>query len=342
MSLRAGSWVVVKSRDEILASLDSSGELQSMPFMAEMLQYCGQKLRVSAVAHKTCDTINKTGGRRVESAVHLDDVRCDGSAHGGCQAACLIFWKTKWLRQVDDVAESADNRAVSPSLTAEELVARGSHAEEGETVYSCQATRLFAASAPLRWWDLRQYVSDLRSGNVTIGRLFRTAVLRGIYHLRRPGIGYRAALALEDKAHRLFTGRPSPYKNGLIPAGERTPSETLNLGRGEWVEVRSHDEIRATTTTDNFNRGMLYGPEMAEYCGQRLRVARRVERLIDERTGRMLAMRLPCIVLEGAVCASDYSRGRLFCPRAIQPYFREIWLRRVSAEPRDRDGNANA
>jgi hypothetical protein len=332
MSFRSGDWVVVKSPEEILASVDGSGELESMPFMAEMLQYCGQRLQVSAVAHKTCDTIKKTGGRRVARAVHLKAIRCDGSAHGGCQAACLIFWKTEWLRPANGKSGDGPKGAAAPLLTADELRSRGSRIENGEVVYSCQATRLFAASSPLQWWDLRQYARDLWSGNVSIGRFLRASALRGVYHLRRLGIGYRAALALDDMAHKLLEGRGSPYKDGLIPAGELTPTETLNLVHGEWVEVKSHDEIRRTTTIENFNRGMLYGPEMVEYSGRRFRVDRRVERLIDERTGRMLAMKLPCIVLDGVVCTSDYSHRRLFCPRAIQPYFREIWLRRVSAE----------
>jgi hypothetical protein len=29
--------------------------------------------------------------------VHLSDLRCDGSAHAGCQAGCLLFWKEAWL-----------------------------------------------------------------------------------------------------------------------------------------------------------------------------------------------------------------------------------------------------
>jgi hypothetical protein len=97
------------------------------------------------------------------------------------------------------------------------------------------------------------------------------------------------------------------------------------------VEVKSHDEIRNTTTEGNFNRGMRFDPEMAQFCGRRYKVSRRVERIIDERTGRMLNMKSPCIVLEGVVCSADYSAKRLFCPRQICSYFREIWLRRVDA-----------
>jgi hypothetical protein len=74
---------------------------------------------------------------------------------------------------------------------------------------------------------------------------------------------------------------------------------------------------------------MRFDKEMAQFCEGRFKVERRVERLIDERTGKMLTMKSPCIVLEGVVCSSDYSDRRLFCPRQIPSYFREIWLRRA-------------
>ena len=333
MQLRAGDWVVVKSQDEILSSLDQSGELGALPFMPEMLQYCGQRLQVSAIAHKTCDTINRSGGRRVENAVHLKGIRCDGSAHGGCQAGCLIFWKTDWLEASTEGRGRDRGRPSRPSITVEGLRAAGVRNEGGEPVYSCQATRLFAATSPLPWWDLRQYVQDLWSGNVGVGRFLRVVVLRGLYHLRRLGLGYRATIALHDSAHKLLTGRPTPYKDGLIPDGHPTPTGTLNLAVGDWVEVKSHDEIRSTITEKNMNRGMRFDPEMAQFCGRKLRVIRRVERLIDERTCRMLTMKSPCIVLEGVVCSADYSNLRLFCPREIYPYFREIWLSRIDAGP---------
>src|SRR5216117_2846919 len=90
---QAGEWIEVRSKEEILATLDKQGCLDGMPFMPQMFEFCGRRLRVAASAHKTCDTIKKTGGRRVEDAVHLDGIRCDGAAFDGCGAACLIFWK---------------------------------------------------------------------------------------------------------------------------------------------------------------------------------------------------------------------------------------------------------
>src|SRR5437867_2933228 len=98
---RAGDLVDVRSKEEILATLDHRGCLDGMPFMPEMLQYCGRRFRVGAVAHKTCETAQKTfKARRLQPTVHIAGLRCDGSAHDGCQADCNLFWRDAWLKAV--------------------------------------------------------------------------------------------------------------------------------------------------------------------------------------------------------------------------------------------------
>src|ERR1700745_1228421 len=100
MKLQAGDGVEVRSKAEILSTLDEKACLEGLPFMPEMFGYCGQRFQVYKRAHKTCDTVFPVRGRRVERAVHLG-TRCNGAAHGGCQAACLIFWKEAWLKPVE-------------------------------------------------------------------------------------------------------------------------------------------------------------------------------------------------------------------------------------------------
>ena len=90
--MRVGEWVEVKSRAEILMTLDKTGCLEGMPFMPEMFEFCGKRFPLFKIAHKTCDTVFPVRSRRVDNAVHLD-TRCDGRSHGGCQAGCLIFWE---------------------------------------------------------------------------------------------------------------------------------------------------------------------------------------------------------------------------------------------------------
>lgn len=62
LQLRSGDLVEVRSKEEILGSLDGKGQLEGLPFMPQMFQFCGQKFRVCKRAHKTCDTVNDYTG----------------------------------------------------------------------------------------------------------------------------------------------------------------------------------------------------------------------------------------------------------------------------------------
>ena len=44
--LCAGDWVEVRSKEEILRTLDKNGRLEDMPFMPQMFEYCGKRFRV--------------------------------------------------------------------------------------------------------------------------------------------------------------------------------------------------------------------------------------------------------------------------------------------------------
>ena len=56
---------------------------------------------------------------------------------------------------------------------------------------------------------------------------------------------------------------------------------------------------------------------------------RRVTKFINEKTGKMSTMKTPAVILEGVWCQSRYSNCRMFCPRSIYSWWREIWLERV-------------
>jgi hypothetical protein len=48
----------------------------------------------------------------------------------------------------------------------------------------------------------------------------------------------------------------------------------------------------------------------------------------------MVHFKTDAIVLENVVCEARYAKCRRFCPRAIYPFWREVWLER---EQPDRD-----
>src|SRR5882724_1390432 len=102
MKPHAGDWVQVRSKQEILETLDKDGCLDGVPFMPQMFKYCGRRFQIESRAYKTCDTVSGVyKGLRLPDAVHLS-IRCDGQAFGGCQAGCLIFWKNAWLNPLED------------------------------------------------------------------------------------------------------------------------------------------------------------------------------------------------------------------------------------------------
>ena len=330
LNLKAGEWIEVRSREEILATLNESGRLENLPFMPEMFRFCGQRFRVSKRSDKTCDNIQAWSIRRMERAVHLDGARCDGAEHGGCQAGCLIFWKEEWLKR-DGTSPEAARSGVSvgkhpvegrPCTVRSVFAASQTGNQDGETIYSCQATELRNFTSYMPWWDPRQYIRDLRSGNLKNGvsgdslsdRILE--LMLGVLQILRAFV----ISVFNDQRH---LGYPST--SGTLV---KTSAETLDLQPGEIVQVRSKEEIIATLDKQSRNRGLLFDGEMLPYCGGIYRVLRRVNRIIDEKTGKMMNMKHPCIVLEGVVCKADYHR---LCPRAIYSYWRENWLRRVSS-----------
>ena len=199
----------------------------------------------------------------------------------------------------------------------------------GTTRYSCQATKVTDASQPLRWWEPRQYLLDVRTGNHSIARVVRVlffACLSAVF--RHAPFGWRLIKSCREMAHRLMTGREVPDFEGAIPYGQPTPTGRLDLRSGEHVRIRSKREIEQTLQGIK-NRGLSFGVEMSPYCGQEATVRASVTKIIDEMTGEMQVMKEPCIILDGVVCTSQYSECRLMCPRAIHSYWRELWLERI-------------
>jgi hypothetical protein len=326
--LRPGDVVEVRAPAEILATLDSEASIESMPFMPEMLQYAGQRFTVSRRAEKICDTVSGGPPRslRMRGTVLLDDLRCDGSAHGGCQAGCRIYWKEEWLRPVDlsNEREARDGDALAEleQLVRDATIAVPSDDSAQVESYRCQATEAIRATEPLSSRDLRQYLRELTSGNVGLLRLLRVAV--------------RAINTAVRRRLRLLGYLPLPYDG----VRAQTRGE-LNLQSGDMVEVRSPEEIAPTLDENGRTRGLSFDWEMTPYCGGRYQVKDRVERIIDERTGQMIEIASDCLILDGVVCSGECSTGRWFCPRGIYPYWREAWLRRVEvADPPPPTGSA--
>jgi len=327
LNLRVGEIVEVRSKEEILSTLDCNGKIDGLPFMPEMFRFCGLRFRVYKRADRTCDTITHGGMRRMHDAVHLEGLRCDGSFHGGCQAACFLFWKEPWLKRASRRGGESDPvRKIG--LCTETKLLQATHAarcssEAGE-IFSCQATELPRATTRLTAWDIRPYLRDIWSGNLSVKEAVIAVFWRAFRTSRTVG-AYRLQIWLYNKIQQVRRRELFPYP---YPWGElrKTPCLQLNLQPGNVVKVRSYKEITSTLDTAFRNRGLSFDVEMTKYCDGTYKVLQRVERVINEQTGEMMKLPRDCLILEQVTCKGDYHWG---CPRSLYPFWREIWLERV-------------
>lgn len=309
-SLRAGDSVRIRSAPEILQTLDEAGALEGVPFMPEMLEFIGGTHRVRSRALKVCSAI---GNANMSGVVFLDELRCSGASHGACQAQCRIFWREEWLERSAESNASPDDDCDIDRLAdvAKATVQQfASEERDGSDIFRCQATEIPRAGVAVDWREPRQYVREVTSGNITVWHMLR---VMGRAFLRKVG----KKLGLMDELSVKLGG------------ASRVDGERLELAAGDWVEVRALEEIGRTLDSDRKHRGLNFTDEMAQHCGKRFRVKRRVERLIDEQSGRMLLLKNDCIELEGLVCSGDRATHLWFCRRDLYPYWREAWLRRV-------------
>ena len=295
---RGTTWRV-RGAAAILATLDADGRLDGVPVMPEMLGWLGSCVTISHRAEKVCIDGAPEGVRqfRGNDVVFLKDTRCDGSAHGGCGRACLLFWKEAWL------ANPSEPVAPDSPADVEALRARlQTRQPDGRAL--CQSTEILTATTPLsRIGRLRVILRELRVGN------------RGVLEMLR--------LVWFPVAGKLL----QPFTPRYVASDrDTTPTESLGLQPGDWVQVKSLEEIRATLDREGRNRGLQFSRDLAVHCGRRYRVRNRVESLIVEVTGRQMTPR-NTVILEGVHCPCRYVVGG--CPRADLIYWREVWLRRV-------------
>jgi hypothetical protein len=296
--LMPGDLVEVCSAAEILLTLDEKGRLESLPFMPEMLKFCGQRLRISRRALKTC--VDDQDIRQLDSTVFLEDVRCDGGNHGGCGRACLIFWKEAWLKPVD--GSISQNGFHAPRVTQSDLVSLAMR--NGE--FFCQSSEIVEASKPLPWWQMKQYLWDVKYNQISYGDFLHSlfiAVYNKIAHHGR------------FRSWGMVTGNGD---NASSP-------QSLNLKPGELVRVRSLAEIKGTLDSLGKNKSLLFAPSMKDFCGQVLRVRDRVENIVLEGTSRQRTLK-DTVLLEGSTCDGLCHR---MCPRQSFLFWRECWLERV-------------
>ena len=309
-----GESVVVRSAEEILATLDSQGRLDGMPFMPEMVNWCGKSFRVTRRVWKTCMEVEPGNypNRRFakDDVVILDGERCDGAAHDGCHRGCRIYWKEAWLRPADTPGSAAPSTGDRAALRARLPV------KVATDRYVCQSTELFRATEEFpglkKKWLVRIAFREMLSGEISPSRLALLFVRWLRYRIPRAFLGH----------------------NSLRGTNTRTPLAVLDLQPGELVRVKSRAEIAATLDANGKNRGMALCEEMTRLCGREAEVRIQVDRIIEEKTGKMRPMSHSVMLrnlkgdptaCEECLCHTEMGD----CARGELMYWREIWLERA-------------
>ena len=274
LGLRAGEWVVVRSKEEILATLDANGRLDGLPFQPEMFAWCGRRARVAKSAHKTCDSTP----HRTRRASHV---------RRRAPRGCALRWRLArrlpgrlCLLLEGSLAEARQRIRRATLLLpetadcTEESVLRSSlrsGCDSADPIWVCQTTAIYEATELLPLVG-RASVHQGRDQRQSLGVAHdaRSCCARAI----ASSSGSASATGCSWACTTVFRScaaagrcRPLPER---VPDGAPTPAETLDLQPGEWVEVKSREEIAATITRSGFNRGMRYDLEMLKYSGRAL------------------------------------------------------------------------
>ena len=108
-AIREGDRVRVRSRAEILRTLNERNKLEGCFFMQEMFDYCGSEQKVlRKVEHFFDEAAGKM--RKARAIFILEGVHCSGNLTGyvtKCDRHCYSFWKEAWLERIDPEGSAA-------------------------------------------------------------------------------------------------------------------------------------------------------------------------------------------------------------------------------------------
>jgi hypothetical protein len=101
-SFTKGEIVRIRSREEILRTLDPFSMLKGCTFFHEMFQYCGTRQTVFKVMKNFMDERDYKF-KKTRGIILLENNFCSGnSAFGDCDRSCFLFWREEWLEKIVD------------------------------------------------------------------------------------------------------------------------------------------------------------------------------------------------------------------------------------------------
>ncbi len=115
----------------------------------------------------------------------------------------------------------------------------------------------------------------------------------------------------------------NPEKQTAATQKSAAPVQT-----GDWVRVRSREEIQSTLDPFKELKGCAFLEEMYQYCNTEQRVLKAMTRFLDERDYKVKKVR-GVILLENVICRGTPAFGP--CDRCCFLFWREEWLEKIDA-----------
>ena len=145
------------------------------------------------------------------------------------------------------------------------------------------------------------------------GRLVERTLVRPRAHRRQRWLVEIRALmtriVVEEIGRRLRIVSDYPFQPSEMSRKSSAPPVSEGLRPGQLVQIRARNEIGRTLDEKGKNRGLWFDREMVPYCGQTARVKAKVDRFIDEGSGRVVELASDCYILDNVVCQSYRSSG---------------------------------
>lgn len=106
------------------------------------------------------------------------------------------------------------------------------------------------------------------------------------------------------------------------------PVHREKLNAGDWVQVRSWEEIRTMLDPFKETHGCAFLEDMHQYCGTTQQVFKPMDRFLDERDYKVKKVS-GVILLKDVICNGTPAFGK--CDRSCFLFWREEWLEKISS-----------
>jgi len=170
----------------------------------------------------------------------------------------------------------------------------------------------------------RCQVSDLPAGSAppTARDRARQILLRLLSALERRTVRWHARLAGSS--------------TNLLPTHAGTTDRVESTGEvfrpGDRVVILPLERIQATLDDRGYCDGLQFMEGMGDHCGRTFTVMKQVRLIYDEGERRMLRVKRPRYILEGAICHGKHAYDREGCDRSCFFFWSSRWLARAGNE----------